>query len=77
MFTFCQKHTLLNTVISFSRLINFLHTSFGLSNVVLLLLCSHSHNDVPHEPQRNVSVAAMRGAVRLSVSNVVFVLSVL
>ena len=24
-----------------------------------LLLCSHSHNDVPREPQRNVSMAAV------------------
>ena len=28
------------------------------------LLCSHSPNDVPPEPQRNVSIAAVRGAVR-------------
>ena len=34
--------------------------------VRLLLLCSHSPNDVPHEPQRNVSIAAVRGAVRPS-----------
>ena len=33
---------------------------------VLLLLCSHSPNDVPPEPQRNVSIAAVRGAVRPS-----------
>ena len=33
---------------------------------LLLLLCSHSHNDVPREPQRNVSIAAVQGAVRLS-----------
>ena len=32
----------------------------------LLLLCSHSPNDVPPEPQRNVSIAAERGAVRPS-----------
>ena len=31
----------------------------------LLLLCSHSPNDVTPEPQRNVSIAAVRGAVRL------------
>ena len=35
----------------------------------LLLLCSHSPNDVPPEPQRNVSIAAVRGAVRPSVSS--------
>ena len=29
-----------------------------------MLLCSHSPNDVPREPQRNVSIAAVRGAVR-------------
>ena len=33
-----------------------------------LLLCSHSPNDVPPEPQRNVSIAAVRGAVRPSKS---------
>ena len=27
--------------------------------VLLLLLCSHSPNDVPPEPQRNVSIAAV------------------
>ena len=32
----------------------------------ILLLCSHSPNDVPHEPQRNVSITAIRGAVRPS-----------
>ena len=31
---------------------------------VLLLLYSHSPNDVPLESQRNVSIAAVRGAVR-------------
>ena len=30
------------------------------------LLYSHSPNDVPPEPQRNVSIAAVRGAVRPS-----------
>ena len=29
----------------------------------LLLLCSHSPNDVPPEPQRNVSIAVVRGAL--------------
>ena len=32
----------------------------------MLLLCSHSPNDVSPEPQRNVSIAAVRGAVRPS-----------
>ena len=32
------------------------------------LLCSHSPNDVPPEPQRNVSIAAERGAVRPSMT---------
>ena len=32
----------------------------------LLLLCSHSPNGVPPEPQQNVSIAAVRGAVRPS-----------
>ena len=32
----------------------------------LLLLCSDSRNDVPPVPQRNVSIAAERGAVRPS-----------
>ena len=36
---------------------------------LLLLLCSHSHNDVPPVPQRNVSIAAERGAVRPSKAN--------
>ena len=31
-----------------------------------MLLCSHSPDDVPPEPQRNVSIAAVRGAVRPS-----------
>ena len=31
--------------------------------ILLLLLCSHSPNDVPPEPQRNVSIAAVRGAM--------------
>ena len=31
-----------------------------------LLLCSHSPYDVPPEPQRNVSIAAVRGAERPS-----------
>ena len=34
--------------------------------LLLLLFCSHSSNDVPPEPQRNVSIAAVRGAVRPS-----------
>ena len=35
-------------------------------NSQLLLLCSHSPNDVSPAPQRNVSIAAVRGAVRPS-----------
>ena len=31
-----------------------------------MLLCSHSPNGVPPEPQRNISIAAVRGAVRPS-----------
>ena len=38
-------------------------------NLTLLLLCSHSRNDVPPVPQRNVSIAAERGAVRPSMLN--------
>ena len=34
--------------------------------LLLLLLCSDSRNDVPPVPQRNVSIAAERGAVRPS-----------
>ena len=34
--------------------------------LLFLLLCSHSPNDVPPEPQRNVSIAAVRGAMRPS-----------
>ena len=36
-------------------------------NVVVVLLCSYSPYDVPPpspEPQRNMSIAAVRGAVR-------------
>ena len=33
----------------------------------LLLLCSHSHNDVPPEPKQNVFMAEVRGAVRTSI----------
>ena len=36
----------------------------------MLLLCSHSPNDVPPEPQRNVSIAAVRGAVRPFIAKV-------
>ena len=28
-------------------------------HIKMLLLCSHSHNDVPPEPQRTVSIAAV------------------
>ena len=34
--------------------------------MLMLLLRSHSPNDVPREPQRKVSIAAVRGAVRPS-----------
>ena len=50
---------------SAARLIGFTN-SFGYAVHLLLLLCSHSPNDVPPEPQRNVSIAAVRGAVRPS-----------
>ena len=50
-----------------------LHTCLGW--VVVLLLCSHSHNDVPPEPQRNVSMAAVWGpSTCLGYSNVVFIM---
>ena len=32
----------------------------------MLLLCSYSHNHVPPEPERNVSMAGIRGTVRPS-----------
>ena len=35
--------------------------------MINLLLCSHSHNDGPREPQWNVSMATVRGAVHLSI----------
>ena len=39
----------------------------ALRNVgISAVMCSHSPNDVPHEPQRNVIIAALRGAVRPS-----------
>ena len=43
--------------------------------VVVLLLCSHFHNDVLPEPQHNVSMAAVWGAITcLGHSNVEFIL---
>ena len=39
----------------------------GRNAFVVVVLCSHSPNDVPPEPQRNVSIAAVRGAVRPSI----------
>ena len=39
---------------------------FSYFTLIILLLCSDSHNDVPPVPQRNVSIAAERGAVRPS-----------
>ena len=36
---------------------------------LMLLLCSHSPIDVPPEPQRNASIATVRGAVRPSSKN--------
>ena len=43
--------------------------------VVVLLLCSNFHNDVPPEPQQNVSMAAVWGAITcLGHSNVLFIL---
>ena len=42
-----------------------------------LLLCSHSPNDVPPEPQGNVSIAAVRGAMRLSKSMIILKLLLL
>ena len=41
-------------------------TKLSMEKAVLLLLSAHSPNDVPPEPQRNVSMAAARGAVRPS-----------
>ena len=37
--------------------------------MTLICCCVHSPNDVPREPQRNVSIAAVRGAVRPSKKN--------
>ena len=45
---------------------SYISGKIGAVNHLLLLLCSHSPNDVPPEPQRNVSIAAVRGAVRPS-----------
>ena len=33
----------------------------------MLLMCSNYHNDVPREPQQNISMAAVRGAMRPSI----------
>ena len=49
-------------------------SSRGKMTLLLLLLCSHSPNDVPPtEPQRNVSIAAVRGALRPSKNDSVVV----
>ena len=42
------------------------HVCATLLESFLLLLCSHSPSDIPPEHQRNVSIAAVRGAVRPS-----------
>ena len=42
-----------------------IHKTYFLT-ILMLLLCSHSPNDVPPKPQQNISIAAVRGAVRLS-----------
>ena len=48
-----------------------LHTCLGCYVVVVF----HFHNDVPPEPQQNVSMAAVLGAIPcLGHSNVVFIL---
>ena len=33
----------------------------------ILLLCPYSHNNVPHEPQRNASMAAVRPSIRMNI----------
>ena len=38
----------------------------SLGTKLLLLLFSHSPKDVPHGPQRNISIATVRGAMRPS-----------
>ena len=44
----------------------------GLGKRTHVLLCSYSHNDVPNDSQRNVSVAAVRSAVRPSIRTHVY-----
>ena len=50
------------------KLFQNLSTDLAEEVVVVVLLCSHSRNDVPPVPQRNVSIAAERGAVRPSIA---------
>ena len=44
---------------------------FFLRGVKRAMLCSHSPNDVPPVPQRNVSIAAERVAVRPSIKRAI------
>ena len=60
-------HTTIVVILTFmSRKKSFSAESSMIIFIILLLLCSHSPNDVPPEPQRNVSIAAVRGAMRPS-----------
>ena len=62
-----QRYLKLFTTSSFCPLsLNVIDTVCPQFDLLLLLLCSHSPNDAPPEPQRNVSIAAVRGAVRPS-----------
>lgn len=52
------KHVIGGFITFISKAFNNL---FGLISEFLLLLCFHSHNDVPTEPHQNISMAALRG----------------
>ena len=56
-----KKNLLLLIIFPFKSLITIVN---------LLLMCSISHNDVPTTPQRNVFMAAVRGAVRPSITTI-------
>ena len=49
-----------------SFLWNFAATIKKLNSAKYYLLCSHSPNDIPHEPQWNVSIAVVLGTVHPS-----------
>ena len=57
---------MLHAFLCFSKCTVRLNKTHSGLEILLLLLCSHSPNEVTPEPQRNVSIAAVRGAVHPS-----------